>query len=83
MPDRMLERMSEHMPESMSDSMSGYMPERMSDRMAPYIHIYYYIIDTYVYTFPEDRYVRNYGRLVRQGGDHSKQSNCEYIYGFH
>jgi hypothetical protein len=55
----------------------------MSDRMAQYIHIYYYIIDTYVYTFPEDRYVRNYGRLVRQGGDHSKQSNCEYIYGFH
>jgi len=44
------------------------MPERMSDRMSEYIYNYIYI--RHIYTFKW--YVRNYVKIVCQGGDHSK-----------
>ena len=49
------------------DRMSEYMPERMLDRMSECVYIYIYIYSTSRWN------IRNYVRIVGQGGDHSKK----------
>ena len=64
----------------MPDRMSEYMPEGMSDRM--YIYIYYInyrIIELYNFLYTSRWYVRNYVRIVCQGGDHSKKICITYV----
>ena len=69
MPERMSDTMSKSMPERMSDKMSKSMPERMpermSDRMSDRMSEKHAIN-------PSRWYVRNYIRILLQGG--SKKS---------
>ena len=70
MSEQMPDRMAEYLLEKMSDLMLERLPERMSEHMREKNQIE--CLNKYaVYT--SRCYVRNYVRIVFQGGDHSKK----------